>query len=184
MKIKVHLASIIRSASETEENPANWGKIRGENQRVGTDTADPLPIISSLASRRYCYNFEIIFELISRIDIYLSLSFPGKCLLVNASRPHWWSANSGSGNGLVLSSNKPLPEPILTQISITLWLRSATMSWFTFIQFSTWQDIDMVFEIISASLLSSPFGAEAKTFSQALLATASDHCRNIVPRTV
>ena len=30
---------------------------------------------------------------------------------------HWWSVNIGSGNGLVPSGNKPLPEPMLTQIS-------------------------------------------------------------------
>ena len=30
---------------------------------------------------------------------------------------HWWSVNTGSGNGLVPSGNKPLPEPMLTQIS-------------------------------------------------------------------
>ena len=29
--------------------------------------------------------------------------------------------NIGSGNGLVPSGNKPLPEPILTQIYITIW---------------------------------------------------------------
>ena len=29
----------------------------------------------------------------------------------------WWSVNIGTGNGLVLSGNKPLPEPMLTQIS-------------------------------------------------------------------
>ena len=28
--------------------------------------------------------------------------------------------NIGSGNGLVLSGNKPLPEPILTQISVAI----------------------------------------------------------------
>ena len=29
---------------------------------------------------------------------------------------HWWSVNIGSGNGLVTSGNKPLLEPMLTQI--------------------------------------------------------------------
>ena len=33
----------------------------------------------------------------------------------------WWSVNIGSGNGLVPSGNKPLPEPMLTQISVTIW---------------------------------------------------------------
>ena len=34
---------------------------------------------------------------------------------------HWTSlmiSHIGSGNGLVLSGNKPLPEPMLTQISV------------------------------------------------------------------
>ena len=30
---------------------------------------------------------------------------------VNATTPHWSLVNSGSGNGLVPSGNKPLPEP-------------------------------------------------------------------------
>ena len=33
----------------------------------------------------------------------------------------WWKVNIGSGNGLVPSGNKPLPEPVLTQIYVTTW---------------------------------------------------------------
>ena len=40
--------------------------------------------------------------------------------LLNATRPHWWVVNIGPGNGLVLSGNKPLPEPMLTQIVVTI----------------------------------------------------------------
>ena len=29
--------------------------------------------------------------------------------------------NIGSGNGLVASGNKPLPEPVLTKISNAIW---------------------------------------------------------------
>ena len=36
--------------------------------------------------------------------------------------------NIGSGNGLVPSGNKPLPEPMLTQISVAMWHHYATMS--------------------------------------------------------
>ena len=43
------------------------------------------------------------------------------CPHVNATRPHWWSINIASGNGLVLSGNKPLPEPMLNQISEVIW---------------------------------------------------------------
>ena len=45
------------------------------------------------------------------------------CPNMNVSGPHWWSVNIGSGNGLVPSGNKPLPEPMLTQISVTIWRR-------------------------------------------------------------
>ena len=31
------------------------------------------------------------------------------------------SVNIGSGNGLVPSGNKPLPEPMLNQISVAIW---------------------------------------------------------------
>ena len=32
---------------------------------------------------------------------------------VNAAKPHWWLVNFDSGNSLVPSGNKPLPEPML-----------------------------------------------------------------------
>ena len=38
------------------------------------------------------------------------------CPNMNVSGLHWWSVNIGSGNGLVPSGNKPLPEVMLTQI--------------------------------------------------------------------
>ena len=45
---------------------------------------------------------------------------------------HWdgWQepqVNISSGNGLVPSGNKPLPEPMLTQIHAAIWLHKATM---------------------------------------------------------
>ena len=43
---------------------------------------------------------------------------------------HWTSlikVSVGSGNGLVPSGNKPLPEPMLTQIYVTIWHHSATI---------------------------------------------------------
>ena len=46
--------------------------------------------------------------------------FLWNCLLVNATEHIWWYGNVGSGNGLLLSGNKPLPEPILTQIYVTI----------------------------------------------------------------
>ena len=43
------------------------------------------------------------------------------CPNMNVTRLHWWSVNIGSGNCLVPSGNKPLPEPKLTQISVAIW---------------------------------------------------------------
>ena len=36
--------------------------------------------------------------------------------------------NIDSGNGLVLSGNKPLPEPVLTQIYVIMCRHQVTMS--------------------------------------------------------
>ena len=36
------------------------------------------------------------------------------------TRPYRWLVNIGLGNGLVPSGNKPLPEPMLTQIFVTV----------------------------------------------------------------
>ena len=46
-------------------------------------------------------------------DKYLKY-FLWNCYQVNATTPHWSLVNIGSGNGLVPSGNKPLPEPMLT----------------------------------------------------------------------
>ena len=35
--------------------------------------------------------------------------------------PYWWWVIVGSGNGLEPLGNKPLPEPILTQIYVAIW---------------------------------------------------------------
>ena len=37
---------------------------------------------------------------------------------VNATQPHKWEVNLGSGTGLVPSGNKPLTEPMSTQIYV------------------------------------------------------------------
>ena len=44
-----------------------------------------------------------------------------KCHNMNVTGLHWRSVNIGSGNSLVLSGNKPLSEPLLTQISVAIW---------------------------------------------------------------
>ena len=40
------------------------------------------------------------------------------CPNMNVTGLHLWSVNIGSGDGLVPSGSKPLPEPVLTQISV------------------------------------------------------------------
>ena len=52
-------------------------------------------------------------------DIYLKY-FLWNSYQVNTTH-HWSLVNNGSGNGLVPSSNKPLHEPMFTQISGAIW---------------------------------------------------------------
>ena len=40
---------------------------------------------------------------------------------VNATKLQWWDVNIGSGNGLVPSGNKPLPDPVLTKTLVAIW---------------------------------------------------------------
>ena len=47
--------------------------------------------------------------------------FPWNCSQKTPTEPLWWLVNIGSGNGLVPSGNKPLPEPMLTQIYVARW---------------------------------------------------------------
>ena len=61
--------------------------------------------INSLVPRIFGYCLNLVnFKLMSTID----------CYQVNATTPYWSLVNIGSGNGLVPSGNKPLPESILT----------------------------------------------------------------------
>ena len=46
---------------------------------------------------------------------------------VDAIKPHWLLVNIASDDSLVLSGNKPLPEPMLTQTCVTLWHHQATL---------------------------------------------------------
>ena len=66
-----------------------------------------------------CNLKSVIFKLVSRTAI-LSVSW-------EITRPHWLLVNIRSGNGLVPSSNKPLPEPKLIQICIAIWRRYVIM---------------------------------------------------------
>ena len=40
---------------------------------------------------------------------------------MNATESYWWQVNIGSGNSLMSSGNKPLPEPVLAKISNAVW---------------------------------------------------------------
>ena len=53
------------------------------------------------------------------------------CSQMNITEPHWWWINIGSDNGLVPSGNKPIHEPMLTQVFIALWYHQATVSYHT-----------------------------------------------------
>ena len=74
----------------------------------------------SLAPRRRgLYHLErIIFKPISGLNILIALSI---CPRVNITRHCWWLVCIGSGNGLVPTGNKPLPEPMLTQNYVAIW---------------------------------------------------------------
>ena len=47
---------------------------------------------------------------------------------MNVIAPYWLYVIIGSGNGLVSSGNKPLPEPKLTQIYVAIWRHWAAMT--------------------------------------------------------
>ena len=42
---------------------------------------------------------------------------------------YWWYVNIGLGNGLVPSANKPLPEPMLTEIYVAIWRHQASTNY-------------------------------------------------------
>ena len=47
---------------------------------------------------------------------WILVQFLLNCFQEHATEPYWLLVNIGSGNGLVPSGNKPLPDPMLTQI--------------------------------------------------------------------
>ena len=60
----------------------------------------------------------VISKHMSRIG-FMKIFFV-KLLSGECHRIPWWWINIGSGNGLVPAGNKPLPEPILTQIYVIM----------------------------------------------------------------
>ena len=74
---------------------------------------------NSLFPGKFEWNFRhVIFKQILVIDDW------GICCeiaLIWLSLDFIWSVNIGSGNGLVTLGNEPLPEPMLTQITVAIW---------------------------------------------------------------
>ena len=66
----------------------------------------------------------VIFKLINPIDI---LSNSQEIALRKMPQNIWWEICIASGKGLVPSGNKPLPEPMLTQIYAIIWRHWATI---------------------------------------------------------
>ena len=73
------------------------------------------PEFNSLAPGRFECNFQMDFS------HWWFMHFLWNWPNMNVTGLHWWSLNIGSGNGLVPSGNKPLPEPILTHIYVATW---------------------------------------------------------------
>ena len=63
---------------------------------------------------------EILDEYFSSQLQWLMAELPlWNCPQKNVTRPY--QVNIGSGNGLVPSGNKPLPEPMLTKVYVAIW---------------------------------------------------------------
>ena len=74
---------------------------------------------NSLAPGQFEWNFT--HEIFKQILVIHGWGISGEiALIMNVTGLHWWSVNTGSGNGLVPSGNKSLPEPMLTQISVAI----------------------------------------------------------------
>ena len=81
----------------------------------------------SLAPGKFEWDFRhVIFKQILVIDGWgISCEI---ALNMNDTGRQWGLVNIGSGNGLVPSGNKPLPEPMLTQMCGATWRHKASMS--------------------------------------------------------
>ena len=76
--------------------------------------------ITSLAPGRFEWMFRKVI-LKANFTSWWLMYFLWNHHLMNVTQPYLWSVNIGSGNGLVPSGNKPLPEPMLTQIFVAKW---------------------------------------------------------------
>ena len=67
------------------------------------------PVLDSLVLWRCIINFKCVIS-----KHMLGIKLISTFCQMNATGPHWWLINTGSGSGLFMSGNKPLPEPMLT----------------------------------------------------------------------
>ena len=87
--------------------------------------------VSSAKWRPFCLGLNVLIPW-SRSRLKMAIFFQFVCI----PQFHWdlflrvqlTISQIGSGNGLVPSGNKPLPEPMLTQIYVAIWRHQATMS--------------------------------------------------------
>ena len=88
-----------------------WILFKGENLRALRFKGTQLHVILSHVHQLFVIKLVISKLIISMIDI-LHIS----CEITL----RWCSVHTGSGNGLVPSGNKPLPEPVFTPIYVTI----------------------------------------------------------------
>ena len=75
--------------------------------------------VNSLAPGRCGSNFKRAIS--KHVTILVHVHYLWNCSQVDATEHLWWQVNIASGNGLVPSGSKPLPEPMLTWIYVTIW---------------------------------------------------------------
>ena len=84
--------------------------------------------LNSLAPRKFEWNFRYV--ILKRILVIDGWGISWNCPDVNViSEVQWTSlmiSQHGSGNGMVPSGNKLLPEPMLTQFHVAIWRHQAT----------------------------------------------------------
>ena len=112
-ELLIHKGAVVNATDYQGLTPLHVACQRGHQAVVVS-----VEIFNSLAPGGSDYSLKLVnFKVISVINILKY--FLWSCYQVNATTPHWSSVNIGSGNGLVPSGNKPLLEPMLTQIPVT-----------------------------------------------------------------
>ena len=98
-----------RRAGSHDWQPLMDGEGRRYNTGMGYNTYIMALLINSLFPGTFGCDFLSWFT-----DWYHQIIWT-QCPQMNTTETNWWWVNIGSGNGLVPSCNKPLPEPVLTQ---------------------------------------------------------------------